>query len=62
MSPSPLTIDVPADAATSEREQQIAKLNKALYPADRQEKFLNLQAEVESLLQKLQSLKPNHTA
>ena len=40
---------------TSEREQQIAKLNKALYPADRQQKFLDLQAEVDTLLSQLQS-------
>lgn len=44
-----------AESITSEREQQMAKLNKALYPADRQQKFLDLQAEVETLLSQLQS-------
>jgi hypothetical protein len=62
MSPSPLVLDVSANVASPEREKQIAKLNKALYPADRQEKFLDLQAEVESLLQQLQSLKANNPA
>jgi hypothetical protein len=39
-----------------DRELLVAKLNKALYPIDRQEKFLELQAEVETLLSELQSL------
>jgi hypothetical protein len=52
---SPLTLDRPAVSVSSEREQQIAKLTKALYPADRQQKFLDLQAEVDTLLSKLQS-------
>jgi hypothetical protein len=64
MSLSPLTLDanqaVVADravgTANSEHEQQIAKLTKALYPADRQEKFLELQAEVDTLLCQLQAL------
>jgi hypothetical protein len=43
-------------SALSEHEQQVAKLTKALYPADRQEKFLELQAEVETLLSQLQAL------
>ena len=43
-------------SATFEHEQQVAKLTKALYPADRQEKFLELQAEVETLLFQLQAL------
>ena len=55
MPPSPLTLDRPAGSATSEREQQIAKLTKALYQADQQQKFLDLQAEVDNLLCKLQS-------
>jgi hypothetical protein len=55
MPPSPLTLDRPAVSVSSEREQQIAKLTKALYPADRQQKFLDLQAEVDTLLSKLQS-------
>jgi hypothetical protein len=64
MSFSPLTLDAPAatttaravGSATSEHEQQVAKLMKALYPADRQEKFLELQAEVDTLLSQLQAL------
>jgi hypothetical protein len=64
MSFSPLTLDAPQSAitdrvvgsVTSEHEQQVAKLMKALYPADRQEKFLELQAEVETLLSQLQAL------
>jgi hypothetical protein len=51
---STLVIDRPV-AATSEREQQIAKLTKALYQADHQQKFLDLQAEVDTLLSQLQS-------
>ena len=58
MSPSPLTLDAPRSigSATSDRAQQVAQLTKALYPADRQEKFLELQAEVETLLSQLQAL------
>jgi hypothetical protein len=63
MSSSPLTIVAPrsivADrqvgSVLSEREQQVAKLTKALYPADRQEKFLKLHAEVETLFCQLQA-------
>ncbi len=64
MSFSPLTLDAPQaaiadraiESAKSEHEQQVAKLMKALYPADRQEKFLELQAEVETLFCQLQAL------
>jgi hypothetical protein len=64
MSLSPLTLDATQAAvvdravgsANSEHEQQVAKLMKALYPADRQEKFLELQAEVDTLLCQLQAL------
>jgi hypothetical protein len=56
MSPSSLTIDAAAESAKLEREQLIAKLNRALYHAEQQEKFLHLQAEVDSLLTQLQSL------
>jgi hypothetical protein len=63
MSPSPLTLDAPRltvgnypASALSEHEQQVAKLTKALYPVDRQEKFLELQAEVETLFVQLQAL------
>jgi len=60
MSPSPLTIVAQTAigvsvGATSDREQQVAKLTK-VYPVDRQEKFLELQAEVETLLCHLQAL------
>ncbi len=33
----------------------ISRLNKALYSIDQQARFLNLQAEVENLLEELQS-------
>ncbi len=56
MPPSSLILDRPVESATLEREQQIAKLTRAMYPADRQEKFLELQAEVDLLLSQLQSL------
>jgi chaperonin cofactor prefoldin len=63
MSPSPLTIDAPRLNVSSnsefdrfEHEQQVAKLTKALYPVDKQEKFLELQAEVETLFVQLQAL------
>jgi hypothetical protein len=63
MSPSPLTLDAPrltvnsnAQFDRSEHEQQVAKLTKALYPVDKQEKFLELQAEVETLFVQLQAL------
>jgi hypothetical protein len=64
MSPSPLTLvasgsttsDRAVGSAPSEQAQQVAKLTKALYPADRQEKFLELQAEVETLFSQLQAL------
>jgi hypothetical protein len=35
----------------------VSKLTKAYYQDDQQTKFINLQAEVDSLLQQLQSLK-----
>jgi hypothetical protein len=64
MSTSSLTLVAPRSfisnsavgSATSEHEQQVAKLTKALYPVDRQEKFLELQAEVETLFCQLQAL------
>lgn len=56
MSQSLLILDRAIESANLERAQQIAKLTKALYPVDRQEKFLELQAEVDTLLCQLQSL------
>ncbi len=56
MSSSAITLDRPLESAPTEREQQVAKLTRAMYPADRQEKFLELQAEVETLLCQLQAL------
>ncbi|WP_310481969.1 hypothetical protein [Chamaesiphon sp. VAR_48_metabat_403] len=62
MSLSPMTLIAPsttssaARSAQSDRVQQVAQLTKALYPADRQEKFLELQAEVETLFSQLQAL------
>lgn len=61
MPPSPLTLNRPAESATSERKQQIAKLTKALYQADQQQKFLDLQAEVDTLLCQLQSGQQVHS-
>jgi hypothetical protein len=58
MPPSLLTLDRPAVSATSERDRQIAKLTKALYQADQQQKFLDLQAEVDTLLCQLKSGQP----
>ncbi len=68
MSPSPLILVAPRSidrdravgSANLEHEQQVAKLTKALYPADRQEKFLELQAEVETLFCQLQALQRVH--
>ncbi len=63
MSPSLLTLETQKSttsnhlgSATSEHRQQVAKLTKALYPVDKQEKFLELQAEVETLFIQLQAL------
>jgi hypothetical protein len=63
MSLSPMTLIAPGTtsdravgSASSDRVQQVAQLTKALYPADRQEKFLELQAEVETLFSQLQAL------
>jgi hypothetical protein len=44
------------ESTNLEHDRQVAKLTKALYPADRQEKFLELQAEVETLFSQLQAL------
>lgn len=63
MSPSPLTLEAPRsttskqlESATSEHRQQVAKLTRASYPVDKQAKFLELQAEVETLFIQLQAL------
>jgi uncharacterized coiled-coil protein SlyX len=56
MHPSNLTLDRPVATTKLEQEQKIAKLNKALYQAAHQQKFLDLQAEVDTLLSQLQSL------
>jgi hypothetical protein len=61
MSSSLLTLDAHASTinnstALSEQGQQVAKLTKALYSVDKQEKFLELQAEVETLFCQLQAL------
>ncbi len=53
---STVTLDRSVATTTLEQEQQIAKLNKALYQAAHQQKFLDLQAEVDTLLSQLQSL------
>lgn len=56
MHPSTVTLNRPVATTTLEQEQRIAKLNKALYQAAHQQKFLDLQAEVDTLLSQLQSL------
>jgi hypothetical protein len=63
MSPSSPTLvasrsirDRAIESTPLEHDLQVAKLTKALYPADRQEKFLELQAEVETLFSQLQAL------
>jgi hypothetical protein len=63
MSPSLLTLEAPKSttsncsvSATSERREQVAKLTRASYPVDKQAKFLELQAEVETLFIQLQAL------
>jgi hypothetical protein len=49
-------------SASSSNSTCLMKSMKAVYPADQQVKFLHLQAEVESLLQQLQSLKQQRQA
>jgi hypothetical protein len=62
MSSSLITLDTPKSTvsnqkpALSEQGQQVAKLTKALYSVEKQEKFLELQAEVETLFCQLQAL------
>ena len=63
MPPSPLTIDAPGSTTSNnspvnlaQHRQQVAKLTKALYSVDKQAKFLELQAEVETLFGQLQAL------
>jgi hypothetical protein len=41
---------------------RLKKLKESLYQAEQQAKFLHLQAEVESLFQKLQTLKQQRTS
>jgi hypothetical protein len=51
---------MPTCSSVSDREPQTllaSNLTKSVYKVDQQEKFLHLQAEVESLLEQLQSLK-----
>ena len=63
MPPSPLTLDVSGSTTSNnlpvnlvQHGQQVAKLTKALYSVDKQAKFLELQAEVETLFGQLQAL------
>jgi hypothetical protein len=63
MPPSLLTLEAQKsttsnhlESAASEHRQQVAKLTRASYPVDKQEKFLELQAEVETLFVQLQAL------
>ena len=54
MSISSQVIDRPQNAITP--NDRISELTKSLYPVDQQEKFFDLQSEVETLLQELQSV------
>ncbi|MBD2409345.1 hypothetical protein FACHB389_26895 [Nostoc calcicola FACHB-389] len=52
-------------SSVSDRESQaslVTKLTKSYYQDDQQAKFMHLQAEVESLLQQLESLKHQRLA
>jgi hypothetical protein len=54
-----MTTTLLSKSSTSiERQESIAKLTKA-YQADQQVKYLHLQAEIEVLLQQLQTVKTN---
>ncbi|WP_071190172.1 hypothetical protein [Trichormus sp. NMC-1] len=44
-------------ASCESHSELVKKLTKAYYRDDQQEKFMDLQAEVDSLLQQLQNLK-----
>lgn len=46
-----------ADSATDASQPRLLKAMKLQYQADQQTKYLNLQAEMESLLQQLKDLK-----
>jgi hypothetical protein len=52
-------------SSVSERQSQatlVSGLNKSFYQADQQAKFKNLEAEVDSLLRQLQTLKEQRLA
>ncbi|MEO3704465.1 hypothetical protein [Trichormus azollae] len=44
-------------ASCESHREMVKKLTKAYYRDDQQEKFMDLQAEVDSLLQQLQNIK-----
>jgi hypothetical protein len=44
-------------SANSQQQARIMQLTKCLYQVDQQQEFLNLQAEVESLIRQLQTIK-----
>ncbi|PSB04755.1 hypothetical protein [Merismopedia glauca] len=44
-------------SANHQHQARIMQLTKCLYQVDHQEKYLSLQAEVESLIQRLKSIK-----
>ncbi|WP_413176086.1 hypothetical protein [Anabaena azotica] len=44
-------------ASCESHSEMVKKLTKAYYRDDQQEKFMDLQAEVDSLLQQLQNIK-----
>jgi uncharacterized protein YlxW (UPF0749 family) len=52
-----MTMTISSVTDTESRASLVSKLTKAYYRDDQQEKFMDLQAEVDSLLQQLQNLK-----
>lgn len=49
-------------STTSATTTRVMEMMKSLYQADQQAKFLNLQAEVDSLLEQLQTIKQQRQA
>ncbi|MBD2666836.1 hypothetical protein B6N60_02105 [Richelia sinica FACHB-800] len=52
-----MTMTISSVTDTESRASLVSKLTKAYYRDDQQEKFMDLQAEIDSLLQQLQNLK-----
>lgn len=54
--------DLKNPSVVASGDPRLRKLKKSLYQSDQQVKYLHLQAEVESLLQQLQTLKQQRLA